>query len=96
VNGVQWRLPDDRLGSVEFEENTDWGVRADAFVTRPADPDVLGWHTQMRTRSELGFPCLVCGATEGVDMHHLRHIRKMGTAKPTGFAAVMRALILLR
>jgi len=25
-------------------------------------------------------------------MHHLRHIRKMGTAKPTGFASVMRAL----
>ena len=88
----QWRLPDDRLRSVEFEENTDWGVRTDAFVTRAADPDVLGWHTQMRTRSKLGFPCLVCGATEGVDMHHLRHIRKMGTAKPTGFAAVMRAL----
>jgi hypothetical protein len=25
-------------------------------------------------------------------MHHVRHIRKMGERKPTGFHAVMRAL----
>lgn len=88
----EWQLPDGRQKSVQFEENTDWTVKTDAFVTHPADPDVLAWHTTLRTRSKLGFPCLICGATENVDMHHVRHIRKMGTRKPTGFLAVMRAL----
>jgi hypothetical protein len=39
-----------------------------------------------------GFPCLICAASEKVEMHHVRHIRKMGERKPTGFHAVMRVL----
>jgi group II intron reverse transcriptase/maturase len=88
----EWQLRDGRRKSVQFKENTDWTVRTDAFVTRPADPDLLRWHTQLRTRSKLGFPCLICGETEGVEMHHVRHVRKMGARKPQGFRAVMRAL----
>jgi group II intron reverse transcriptase/maturase len=88
----EWTLPDGRQKAVAFAENTDWTVKTDAFVTHPADPDVLAWHTTLRTRSKLGFPCLICGATERVVMHHVRHIRKMGARKPVGFRAVMRAL----
>jgi group II intron reverse transcriptase/maturase len=88
----EWDLRDGDRKSVQFAENTDWTVRTGAFVTHPPDPDLLGWHTHLRTRSKLGFPCLICGATEQVEMHHVRHIRKMGARKPKGFLAVLRAL----
>ena len=88
----QWKLPNGEPKSVAFAENTDWTVQTDAFVTYPADPDLLRWHIYLRTNSKLGFPCLICGATEDVQMHHVRHIRKMDGEKPKGFRAVMRAL----
>lgn len=43
------------------------------------------------TRSHLGSPCCVCGETTGVEMHHLRHIRK-SNQKLTGFNKLMGQL----
>src|SRR5262249_47934610 len=88
----EWKLPNGERKSIEFAENTDWTVQTDAFATYPADLDLLRWHIRLRTNSKRGFPCLICGATEGVEMHHVRHIRKMDGKKPKGFRAVMRAL----
>ncbi|MFI0451840.1 hypothetical protein [Actinomadura sp. 6N118] len=45
----------------------------------------------MRTKSSLGRICCVCGSTDRVQMHHVRHIRKMGN-KVTGFTRTMAAL----
>src|SRR5262249_55609244 len=36
--------------------------------------------------------CCICGSWERVKMHHVRHMRKMGQRKVTGFTAVLRAL----
>jgi group II intron reverse transcriptase/maturase len=88
----EWQLRDGGRKSVDFAENSDWTVKTDAFAAHPPNLDLLGWHTQLRTRSKLGFPCLICGATENVEMHHVRHIRKMGVRKPKGFQTVLRAL----
>jgi hypothetical protein len=93
-NNVQfeWQLRNGEPRSVAFAENTDWAIRNDAFATHPVDPDLLKWHIKLHSRSKLGFPCLICGATDRVEMHHIRHVRKMGKRKPKGFQAVMRAL----
>lgn len=88
----EWQLRTGERQFAAFAANTAWTVQTEAFVTHPADPDLLGWQARLRTRSKLGFPCLIGGATENVEMHHVRHIRKMGTRKPTGFPAVRRAL----
>jgi hypothetical protein len=88
----EWVIREGRRKAVAFAENTDWTRKPDAFVTYPPDPDLLGWQTYLRTRSKLGFPCLICGAADNVEMHHVRHIRQMGARKPKGFQAVMRAL----
>ncbi|QQX89831.1 hypothetical protein JJQ59_35665 (plasmid) [Cupriavidus necator] len=45
----------------------------------------------IRTRSSLLKDCAICGATDGVEMHHVRHIRKMGQ-KVKGFTRVMAAI----
>lgn len=88
----QWQLTGGRTREATFRENTDWSVQRDAFRTCPPNIDLLAWQCSLRTRSTLGFPCLICGAADNVEMHHVRHIRKMGGKKPTGFTAVMRAL----
>lgn len=88
----EWQLPNGERKFVRFAENTDWTVKTEAFLTHPSNPDLLGWHARLRTRSKLGFPCLICGASNNVEMHHVRHIRKMGERKPKGFQAVMNAL----
>jgi len=88
----RWTLRNGRTREVAFRENRDWSQKPDAFMVHPPDISVLRWQWSLRTRSKLGYPCLICGAADNVEMHHLRHIRKMGGKKPTGFAAVMRAL----
>src|SRR5262249_15702333 len=62
------------------------------FAKNPVNIDLLAWQTGLRTRSKLGFPCLVCGRGDKVQMHHVRHIRKMGSKKPKGFTPVMARL----
>jgi nicotine oxidoreductase len=88
----QWKLSDGRDREISFAENTDWQVKTDAFADNPADPDLLAWQVTLRTKSKLGFPCLICGSERDVNMHHVRHIRKMEVRKSSGFLAIMRAL----
>lgn len=46
---------------------------------------------RLRTRSKLGTHCVVCGADDDIEMHHVRHIRKMGdTVK--GFTRLMATI----
>ncbi|MCW7552948.1 reverse transcriptase domain-containing protein [Endozoicomonas gorgoniicola] len=53
------------------------------------DPEKLyRVRTNKRTRSKLGCHCAICGNPENVEMHHVRHIRKMGQI-PNGFTRVM-------
>lgn len=40
------------------------------------------------TRSHLGSSCCICNASNGIQMHHVRHVRKAGH-KPKGFHKVM-------
>ena len=87
-----WQMADGRAREVNFKENTDWQNDRDAFMVNPPNIDLLSWQWSLRSKSKLGFPCLICGDYEDVQMHHVRHIRKMGDKKPTGFTAVMRAL----
>lgn len=77
---------------VPFYLNNDWKKDRNAFTTRDATVDLVRLALRMRTRSKLGQPCCICGSPDGIEMHHVRHIRKMGDKKPTGFTAVMRAL----
>lgn len=88
----QWNLPNGKTRVVCFAENTDWSINTDAYMDSPPQPDLLAWQMRLRTTSKLGFPCLICGSENQIEMHHVRHIRKMGERPPTGFRAVMRKL----
>jgi group II intron reverse transcriptase/maturase len=77
---------------VSFYRNRNWQKKRNAFVTNGRTIDLVRMAIRMRTRSKLGKPCCICGSLEGVEMHHVRHIRKMGQKKATGFKAIMNAL----
>jgi group II intron reverse transcriptase/maturase len=78
--------------AVAFYLNNDWKKRRNAFVTHEANVDLLRWAIRVRTRSKLGRPCCICGSPHQVEMHHVRHIRKMGDTKATGFKTILQAL----
>lgn len=88
----RWTTAQGEEKAVAFRENTAWTRRPDAFSIRPPDLDLLGWHRSLRSKSKLGYPCLICGIEGRVQMHHVRHIRKMGAKKLQGFTAVMGVL----
>jgi len=77
--------------TIPFYENSDWKVNRDAF-SKSKDVDLIRMSSQLRTRSKLGFACCICGEETTVEMHHVRHVRKMSDKKARGFIRVMAIL----
>ena len=50
--------------------------------------DPLAVRVNWRTAYRLAQHCVICGSIEQVEMHHIRHVRKMGQTA-TGFGKVM-------
>lgn len=59
-------------------------------VNSPNLERVQLWYAKS-TRSRLGLPCAVCGSADLVQMHHLKHIRKMGQ-QVKGFNKLLQAV----
>jgi len=88
---VQVRTKHGQVRNIAFYRSTDWTIRRDAFKDSP-EVDLVRMNVRLRTRSKLGLPCVVCGDPHKVQMHHVRHIRKMDDKEPRGFTRVMAAL----
>jgi len=76
---------------IVFYQNHDWTSKRDGF-SNTEKVDIVRMNIRMRTRSKLGLPCCICGDSERVQMHHVRHIRKMSEKRAKGFTRVMSAL----
>jgi nicotine oxidoreductase len=82
---------------VRFYLNHDWSKNREAFQQGThTNIDQLRISIGMRTRSKLGKPCCICGATGDVmqiAMHHVRHIRKLSSKrKAVGFNGILQKL----
>jgi group II intron reverse transcriptase/maturase len=78
---------------IKFYQNHNWHTDRDAFNLKDAFVDQVMLEMRLRTRSKLDNPCAICGETEDVEMHHVRHLRKMDERKKKGgFIRVMIAL----
>jgi nicotine oxidoreductase len=77
---------------VSFFLNSDWTKQRFGFQIGKEALDLLRWGITLRTRSKLGKTCCICNASTQVEMHQVRHIRKTGGKKPTGFKAILRAM----
>lgn len=63
-----WSGEQNRIG--EYPLNKDRpAVTQDSFL------DYITW-VSFRRQAPLHMPCLICGSTHNVEMHHIRHIRK--------------------
>jgi len=94
INGGEIKIRTWRKGKekeIAFYQNHDWTSRRDGFANS-AKVDIVQMNLRMRTRSKLGLPCCICGDEERVQMHHVRHIRKMDQRYEKGFIKVMIAL----
>jgi Type II intron maturase len=78
--------------TITFYRNTDWSTRRGAFTDSP-EVDLVRMNVRLRTRSKLGWPCVICGEMQGIAMHHVRHVRKGLTSRNSkGFTRVMAVL----
>jgi group II intron reverse transcriptase/maturase len=77
---------------ITFYYNSDWKKQRNGFHVGRANVDLLQWSIRLRSRSKLGMPCCICNNTSRVEMHHVRHIRKIGEKKPVGIDAILRTL----
>lgn len=59
------------------------------FTVNPRDPDSLMKRYQRRVKSKLGMNCCVCGSSEQIQMHHVRHLRKGGRVVVRGFNRIL-------
>jgi len=76
---------------VKFYQNHDWTTKREAFKLG-AKIDQVTMNVRLRTRSKLGYPCCICGKEESIQMHHVRHIRKMTEKKAKGFNRILSTL----
>jgi group II intron reverse transcriptase/maturase len=77
---------------ISFYQNSDWKTNRDAF-SQNEEVDLVRMSIRLRTRSKLGQACCICGEPNGVEMHHVRHVRKMSDRKTTkGFLRLMGIL----
>jgi group II intron reverse transcriptase/maturase len=74
-----------------FYQNHDWTTRRNAFSTSRT-ADLVTMQIRLRTRSKLGLPCIVCGDTTDIEMHHVRHLKRMTDKQAKGFKKVMIAM----
>jgi group II intron reverse transcriptase/maturase len=90
---VQVRGDDGKVQSVKFQRRKSFAAKPNDFKVSVRDPEdalrTASW--QVRTKSNLGRICVICGNTNKVQMHHVRHIRKMGE-KVVGFTQLMAKL----
>ncbi len=76
---------------ISFYENADWKTNRDAF-SRSEEVDLVQMAARLRTKSKLGYACCICGGSDTIEMHHVRHIRKMSGQKTRGFLRIMAIL----
>jgi nicotine oxidoreductase len=85
------RGTDGKERKFSFRLETDWSNQPSRFMRGEGRTPNLLINVNLRTRSKLDSPCVICGEINGVAMHHVRHIRKMGE-KVKGFHRVMAAI----
>ena len=88
---VTFKIADGTEKKVSFWKPTVWQQRVSASQ-RPLYLEILMAQSHKLVRSRLGHPCAVCNEKDGVEMHHLKALRKGGVRLTKGFNSLMSAI----
>lgn len=77
--------------TVRFPLVKKWSSNPNRFSIGKVDLNFLDKNLRLRTRSKLASPCVICSSDDRVAMHHVKHVRKMGS-KVKGFTRIMALL----
>lgn len=91
---VKWETATGKRKETFLKLERDWKAQPDRFVGIGAefDPDTaILFHIRLRTRTLLETECAICGSTDRVQMHHVRHVRKIGE-EVKGFSRILAAV----
>ena len=79
-----------KTSQVKFFTPDDWKLTPDTFLngTEKTMEEIFSVYYNRRSKSKLGLDCVICGSEDQVQMHHVKHIRKMGE-KVKGFTKIM-------
>lgn len=69
----------------------EWKANTRNFLTgsRPDALEVIKAQTSALTRTKIDKHCCICGGSDGVAMHHVRHVRRNGKNTNEGFDKLM-------
>lgn len=71
---------------------SDWSPQPNRFMaTHAVQTGEVPLFVRLRTRSKIGEACVICGELNDIQMHHVRHIRKMGE-DVKGFTRLMAVM----
>lgn len=88
---IAYKLADGKDKEVAFWRPEQW-QRDVVTSAKLEDLDVLLAKAYRLTRTHLNRPCAVCNAANGVEMHHVRALRKGNKNLTNGFNRIMSAI----
>lgn len=77
--------------TVCFPNRTNWSIKERKWLINVNFKDPFTIFANRISKSNLGCSCHLCGTTENVEMHHVKHVRKEGE-RYAGFTAEMALL----
>lgn len=88
---VAYKLADGQAKVAEFWRPEVWRV---GFLPKPEleDFEIVLAKAYRLTRTHLRSPCAVCGESDGIEMHHVRALRKGNTSITKGFNRILSAI----
>jgi len=70
--------------TITFPNRTSWSLKDRKWLINSTFRDPFKIFANRISRSKLGCSCEICGATENIEMHHIKHVRKGGN-RNSGF-----------
>lgn len=82
---------DGRTVTASLRLNGNWRAQPARFLGGGEQGDIHAFWQRKYTRSRLDQPCALCGRTDGVEMHHVRHVRQTNQ-RLSGFTSLLASV----
>lgn len=85
----KWDTEGKPVKYISLDLQKSWNKNRFGFKSGHGPTDRMKEGMNLRTRTKLDEPCVICGKPDGVEMHHVKHLRK---DKAKGFTHVLQQI----